>query len=188
MIWIDSREKDHAIQKILNHFQSVHTKYFVSKLPVGDYMSLDNPRLVIDRKQNLSELCQNVCQDHKRFRSELERANEYGIKLIILCEHGGAVKELKDVIHWINPRLRLSPMAMSGERLYKVLSAMGENTASVLNFAKRRTPERYMFWNFPVKAYGLRNSGDLKSQNYLIFPRPIFLICFSMLSAKTIKT
>ena len=79
MIWIDSREKDHAIQKILNHFQSVHTKYFVSKLPVGDYMSLDNPWLVIDRKQNLSELCQNVCQDHKRFRSELERANEYGI-------------------------------------------------------------------------------------------------------------
>ena len=62
MIWIDSREKDHAIQKILNHFQSVHTKYFVSKLPVGDYMSLDNPRLVIDRKQNLSELCQNVCR------------------------------------------------------------------------------------------------------------------------------
>ena len=52
----------------------------------------------------------------------------------------------------------------------------------------KRQPERYMFWNFPVKAYGLRNSGDLKSQNYLIFPRPIFLICFSMLSAKTIKT
>ena len=137
MIWNDIREKDHAIQKILNHFQSVHTKYFVSKLPVGDYMSLDNPRLVIDRKQNLSELCQNVCQDHKRFRSELERANEYGIKLIILCEHGGAVKELKDVIHWINPRLRLSPMAMSGERLYKVLSAMGEKYGVRFEFCKK---------------------------------------------------
>ena len=109
---------------------------------------------MIDRKQNLSELCQNVCQDHKRFRSELERANEYGIKLIILCEHGGAVKELKDVIDWINPRLRLSPMAMSGERLvYKVLSAMGEKFGvRFLNFAKGRTPAGG-YWNYLGGAY-----------------------------------
>lgn len=188
MIWIDSREKDHAIQKILNHFQSVHTKYFVSKLPVGDYMSLDNPRLVIDRKQNLSELCQNVCQDHKRFRSELERANEYGIKLIILCEHGGAVKELKDVIHWINPRLRLSPMAMSGERLYKVLSAMGEKYGVRFEFCKKADTGEVYVLEFSRESVRFAEQGDLKSQNYLIFPRPIFLICFSMLSAKTIKT
>lgn len=137
MIWIDSREKDHAIQKILSHFDSVKANYFVSKLPVGDYMSLDNPRLVIDRKQNLSELCQNVCQDHQRFRSELERANEYGIKLVILCEHGGAVKELKDVINWVNPRLKVSPMAMSGERLYKVLSAMSKKYSVDFTFCKK---------------------------------------------------
>lgn len=96
----------------------------MSKLPVGDYQSLDNPRLVIDRKQNLSELCGNVCQQHKRFRAELQRANEYGIKLIVLVEHGKGIKCLQDVIGWKNPRLKKSPMAVSGERLYKILSAM----------------------------------------------------------------
>ena len=171
MIWIDSREKDHAIQKILNHFQSVHTKYFVSKLPVGDYMSLDNPRLVIDRKQNLSELCQNVCQDHKRFRSELERANEYGIKLIILCEHGGAVKELKDVIHWINPRLWLSPMAMSGERLYKVLSAMGEKYGVRFEFCKKADTGEVYVLEFSRESVRFAEQRGFKISELLDFPQ-----------------
>ena len=104
IIQIDSREKAKAIQKILAQFDSDCVQYFVSKLPVGDYMSLDNAKLCIDRKQNLSELCSNVCQQHDRFRAELQRANQYGIKLVILCEHGGQIKSLEDVINWKNPR------------------------------------------------------------------------------------
>jgi len=123
-IQIDSREKAKAIKKIIATFDKRGVKWFVSKLPVGDYMSFDNPRLIIDRKQNLSELCGNVCQQHKRFRAELERANEYGIKLIILCEHSKQIKCLQDVINWQNPRLKQSPLAVSGERLYKILSSM----------------------------------------------------------------
>lgn len=125
-IQIDSREKARAIQKIIATFDKRGVKWFISKLPVGDYMSLDNPRLIIDRKQNLSELCNNVCQQHKRFRAELERANEYGIKLVVLCEHGKNIKSLSDVMQWVNPRLKKSPMAVSGERLYKILSAMSQ--------------------------------------------------------------
>lgn len=125
-IFIDSREKPKAITKIIDTFDKSGVLYLTNKLPVGDYMSLDNPRLVIDRKQNLSELCGNVCQQHERFRAELTRANEYGIKLIILCEHGGKIKSFNDVIGWVNPRLKSSPMAMSGERLYRVLSAMSK--------------------------------------------------------------
>lgn len=123
-IQIDSREKTRAIQKILSAFDQSGVKHFVSKLPVGDYMSLDNPRLAIDRKQNLLELCGNVCQQHKRFCAELERAADYGIKLVILCEHGAGIETLRDVEAWENPRLRQSPLAMSGQRLYKVLCAM----------------------------------------------------------------
>ena len=52
---------------------------------VGDYMNYDNPRLIIDRKQNLSELCNNVCQDHDRFRKELRFAQDNDIQLVILC-------------------------------------------------------------------------------------------------------
>lgn len=127
MIQIDSREKARAIQKILACFDSQGEKYFISKLPVGDYMSFDNPRLIVDRKQNLLELCSNVCQQHKRFISEIKRANDMEIKLIFLCEHSPYVKSLKDVEAWNNPRLKKSPLAVSGERLYKILSTLQKN-------------------------------------------------------------
>lgn len=121
IIQIDTREKARAIQKILAEFEKQGVKYFNSKLPVGDYISLDNAKLAIDRKQNLLELCNNVCQQHKRFIAEIERANEFGIKLVILCEHGGKIKSLDDVLNWVNPRLKESPLAVSGERLYRIL-------------------------------------------------------------------
>ena len=143
IIQVDSREHAHAIKKILSEFDRQKIKWFISKLPVGDYANLDNPKVVIDRKQNLSELCNNVCQGHKRFREELKRANEYGIKLIILCEHGGKIKSLTDVMKWENPRLKESPLAVSGERLYRILSAMsGKYNVEILFCDKRVTGKK----------------------------------------------
>jgi len=104
-IQIDSREKAKAIKSILAEFDIQGIKYFTSKLFCGDYQSLDNARLCIDRKQNLTELCGNVCQQHKRFKAELTRAQEMNIKLIILCEHGGKIKSMDAVKGWINPRI-----------------------------------------------------------------------------------
>lgn len=124
VIQIDTREKARAIEKIVNTFDKRGIKHYASKLYVGDYMNLDNPKVIIDRKQNLLELCQNVCQGHKRFIAELQRAKDVGVQLIILCEHGKDITSLSDVIQWENPRLKSSPMAMSGERLYKVLSTL----------------------------------------------------------------
>ena len=133
-IQIDSREKARAIRKIIETFDEAGTKHFSSKLLVGDYMSLDNPRLIIDRKQNLTELCSNVCQDHTRFRRELLLAKENDIQLIILVEHGKGIRQLSDVIWWENPRRwkrRRNPetgrweevetQAMQAETLYKIL-------------------------------------------------------------------
>lgn len=128
VIQIDSREKSRAIQKILDEFDRSGVEYFVSKLPQADYMNLDNPRVLVDRKQNLLELCQNVCQDHKRFAAELERAKRYGQHIIVLIEHGKGITCLEDVLNWKNPRLKQSPMAVSGERLFKILWAMQNNT------------------------------------------------------------
>ncbi|MCH5202739.1 MAG: ERCC4 domain-containing protein [Oscillospiraceae bacterium] len=123
-IQIDSREKKKAIEQIKATFEKCSITYFVSKLPVGDYISLDNARISVDRKQNLLELCNNVCQDHKRFTDELKRAQKYGIQLVFLIEHSKEIKRLEDVRKWENPRLKKSPMAVSGERLYKILSTM----------------------------------------------------------------
>lgn len=136
VIQIDSREKARAITKIVEEFDRRGIRHPVSKLMVGDYMNYDNPRLIIDRKQNLSELCSNVCQQHERFRAELVRAQEYGIQLVILCEHGKGVRSLEDVIWWDNPRSvkrikgadgrwrNVETKAMQGDVLYKILCTM----------------------------------------------------------------
>lgn len=123
-IQIDTREKQRAVKQIISHFDKHGIKHYPSKLYVGDYMNLDNPRLIIDRKQNLSEIYTNVCQGHKRFCAELKRAQDMEIKIIILCEHGFGIKSLDDVKNWYNPRLDKTPYAWDGERLFKVLSTI----------------------------------------------------------------
>lgn len=125
-LFIDSREKARAIKGIVKCFDTNQIKHISTKLYVGDYQNPDNPMLIVDRKQNLNEIVSNVCQDHKRFVDELTRANDINIKLIILCEHGGHIKTLDDVQNWINPRLKVSPLAVSGPRLYKILLAMSK--------------------------------------------------------------
>ena len=104
IIQIDSREKARAIKNIVAEFDKRGIIHPVSKLMVGDYMNYDNPRLIIDRKQNLTELCSNVCQDHERFRRELLLAQQNEIKIIFLVEHGNGIKCIEDVIWWNNPR------------------------------------------------------------------------------------
>lgn len=100
----DTREHLSEWKRISKQFDELGITYFRSKLLCGDYQSLDNARLVVDRKQNLTELCSNVCQDHERFRNEITRAQAAGIKIIFLCEHGNGVESLEDVIFWENPR------------------------------------------------------------------------------------
>lgn len=136
-IQIDSREKAKAIKKIITEFDYQGIMHYTSKLYVGDYMNLDNPRLVVDRKQNLTEVCSNVCQDHERFRTELIRAQEAGIQVVILVEHGGAIEKLEDVIWWNNPRLKKSPKAITGERLYKILLTLERKYGCRFLFCKK---------------------------------------------------
>ena len=123
-VLMDTREKPQAVQAIMKQFEAAGVRVIRTKLWVADYQLFDNPHLVVDRKQNLSELCNNVVQDHKRFRDELIRAQEVGISVVVLVEHGGGIKSLDDVPNWVNPRLKVSPLAVSGERLYKILKAM----------------------------------------------------------------
>ena len=134
---VDTREKPQAIQKILAEFERQNVKVIRSKLWVGDYQRLDNPMLVIDRKQSLGEVCNNVVQDHKRFRAELQRAQEYGQHIIVLVEHSKNIRTLEDVIHWVNPRLKVSPLAVSGERLYRILSTMSKTYGVEFQFCTK---------------------------------------------------
>lgn len=127
IVQIDTREKSRAIKSIVATFDRLGVKHISSKLYVGDYMSLYNPRLVVDRKRNLLEVCGNVAQDLPRFRRELERARDAGIKMVVLVEHGPDVREMPDVLYWRNPRLSESPMALSGERLYRKMAVLARS-------------------------------------------------------------
>ena len=124
VIVVDSREKPRAIVKILAEFDRRGVEYVRRALNFADYFNPENPGIVIDRKQNLLEVCSNVVQEHKRFVREIERCNRAGCKLVVLVEHSPQIKRLEDVIRWKNPRLKVSPMAVSGERLFRIMKAM----------------------------------------------------------------
>lgn len=152
-IQIDSREKARAIRKIIKYFEDNGIKHFSSKLLVGDYMSLDNPRLIIDRKQNLQELCGNVCQQHERFKKELVKAMDAGIQLVILVEHGPDIKTLEDVYFWKNPRKHevrwkwengkrvkyvISAKAVDGNQLYKSMCTIRDRYGARFEFCEKK--------------------------------------------------
>ena len=124
MIIIDTREKERAIGLIKRDFDKAGVEYKREKLDVGDYMNTKCPWLVVDRKQNLLEVSHNVGQDLPRFIREIKRAEAQGVKIIFLVEHGYSIASLKDVQYWKNPRLKDSPLAISGERLYQKMLAL----------------------------------------------------------------
>lgn len=152
-IMVDTREKQRAIKKILEEFDKQSMQHISSKLYIGDYMNLDNPRLIIDRKQNLQELCGNVCQQHERFRRELIKANQANIQLIILVEHGPDIKSIEDVFFWENPRKHeirwrmvngkrekyvVSARAVDGNQLYKSLCTIRDRYNVRFEFCEKK--------------------------------------------------
>ena len=150
-IQIDTREHKNEAERIERQFDAMGVAHFRSKLYCGDYQSLDNGRLVIDRKKDLQELCGNVTQQHERFRRELIRAQEAGIHVIVLCEHGSGIDRLTDVYFWENPRLtkmkwvvengkpkqvQAYPNAITGEKLMKILQTISAKYSVQFEFCE----------------------------------------------------
>lgn len=131
-------------------------------LPVGDYILLtDKVQDVIDRKTkrgtevkkmdflgtydkavdtkySVSELAQDLVQDHDRFRDECILAQNNGIELIILVENEDGITDLDGLQHWENPRAKwywinkakkrkVPPRPpVGGKQLYKAACTMQE--------------------------------------------------------------
>ena len=66
------------------------------------------------------EVAGNLCQQHKRFAEEADRAAKLGIELIILVEENN-VEKLADVQNWFNWRSKKNSKAITGEKLYKIM-------------------------------------------------------------------
>lgn len=153
-IQVDTREHDKEWKRIQKQFDELGVEYFRSKLYVGDYQNLDNPRKVVDRKKDLLEVCGNVTQQHERFKKELIRAMQAGIEITFLIEHGDDIKTLEDVWFWRNPRKYevrwrinkatgkkekyfVSPKATDGEQLYKSLCTIRDRYGAKFEFCTK---------------------------------------------------
>lgn len=123
MIICDSREKKN--QNVISYFEKNNVQYLIRKLDTGDYMDSEKMSVTVDRKRNLDELNVNLCSsDNSRFWREMRRAKQEGLKMYILCEHGGKIKTIKDVSGWKSKYSNVSGKALM-EEIYRVHIAYG---------------------------------------------------------------
>lgn len=118
MYYFDTLEKknDH----IKKYFDKHNIQYTLQRLPTADYWNDENPNVLIDRKQNLNEVAQNLCSpDSSRFWNEIRRSCSEKKKMIILVEHGSNIKSLADVSGWQSKYSRISGSRLQAE-MYRV--------------------------------------------------------------------
>lgn len=139
----DTRQQSGKHTNKESYFQKNGIEVKRTKLYVGDYTLPTNQSICIDTKQDIGELISDLVDQHDRFRGECLRAQEAGIKLIILVEHDGEwcdykktiwnkpVRKLEDLAQWRNPRAfifrngkQLYPRATKGVTLLKMCSTM----------------------------------------------------------------
>lgn len=106
-----------------------------SKLYVGDYSLVTDQSVCIDTKMSLNELVSDCGAQHERFRDELIRAQEAGIRLIILVEDP-KVRSVREVFDWQNPQLVIHPRAMTGKRLYAIIRTMASKYGVEFEFCR----------------------------------------------------
>ena len=143
--------------------EKLGAKVIQFKLPVGDYVLADSKilelvekggrkvkasdllpyiTLSIDTKMGLNEINGNVTIQHERFRKELIKAQENGIRLIILCEGEPHVKTIEDVYFWENEHNNGSPYSTTGPKLYKSLCTIQEEYGAEFMFCSRKDTGR----------------------------------------------
>lgn len=137
IIQIDTREHKGKNDHIIDFLDLNKIKWIRSKLVVGDYMNIENPRIVVDRKFGLQEVAQNLTSDHERFRRECELAKELGYRLIVLIEEEN-INRIEKVPTWYNFRKKYSPKAISGKQLHKIMITMTDRYGVEWKFSTRQ--------------------------------------------------
>lgn len=157
LILCDSRQQEgkHNIKEKWFADHGIETRR--TKLYVGDYTLPTDQSVCVDTKKDIQELVSDICgKQHERFRNECLRAQEAGIKLVILVENrGGHIKDniiqptitrLEDLHKWKNPRLFIFvgkrqkyPNATRGITLMKACMTMSAKYGVDFQFC---TPEK----------------------------------------------
>lgn len=146
ILYEDTRNQVGEHKNVWQYCQRHGIEIVRQKLEVGDYM-LDPVygKISVDSKATMLEISRNLMSsDHRRFRSECERAKDMGIKLFILVEEQvpyGMVN-LWEVPRWKSsnewhrfgdPMTRVQPRALA-----KVMQTMTEKYGVEFRFCTRR--------------------------------------------------
>lgn len=123
MYLFDTREKKNA--HIKAYFDKRKIPYKETALSVGDYMR-EGGHISIDTKRSLDELAHNLLNrsDSARFWREVRRAREQKIQLIVLCECGGKIHEISDLVCWKSKYSGVTGRRLMDE-IYRVHIAYG---------------------------------------------------------------
>lgn len=103
-------------------FDLMGVEVITNKLPFGDYAY--PPSISVDTKRDMGEIAENLTVEHGRFRRECQLAQKSGSHLYILVETEWNIETVDDVHLWVNPRSPLSPRAVTGARLEKMMKTM----------------------------------------------------------------
>ena len=173
MIIVDTREQDDLVKKYLKKNKIY---YLEQKLNVGDYMLEENDKFVIERKSNMLEIANNICsKDHERFRRELQRAMEEGIKVKVVISDEYATC-LNDVFKWKSPKRKSGKYygkaftQVKGPTLAKAMWTMQQKYNVEFLFAKEKEVPK-LIYDLLMKEYYKEKLEMLKIENnYLLIP------------------
>ena len=93
MYIFDTREQKN--QHIINYFKKNNIEYKIQKIDEGDYKFEGNDTICVERKGNINEIMANITQ--ARFKRELERAKQKGVKLIVLIENSSNINSIDEI-------------------------------------------------------------------------------------------
>jgi len=120
----DTRQQEGKHKNIDAYFKSKGIAVERCCLYVGDYAVANDQSRVVDTKQDVLEIAKDIMsKDHDRFQRECSKAQDAGIKLLVLIEEklpeGG-------LINWTAPRdsRGRSLTAVKGETLKRAMLTM----------------------------------------------------------------
>ena len=139
----DTRQQMGKHKNIYAYCQQQGIKIVRSKLLVGDYRISNRADIEVDTKYGVEEIASDIFHSHDRFRSQLERAKECNVQLIVLIEEmlpGGRLDNWKSPLgrdgkpkHKFDPVILRKAMITMQERYgVKFRFCDGRSTGRVL--------------------------------------------------------
>ena len=138
VIFEDTRQQAGKHKNIHAYCRETGVEIVRQALNVGDYQIAGKGDISVDTKMGIGEIASCCLQEHVRFRDECQRAQRFGIKLVILIEEvppdGDLDKWKSPLDRYGRPRYLFDPSTLK-----KVMATMTERYGVVFKFCDGRS-------------------------------------------------